>query len=230
MPSLIQGHFLEATSGILTQRSEMDGSEWVIGNTTVSANTSETTSPSGDNTAEKLEPTAGNALVRQDIITVTANTEYRFSIYFKSATGGNVSLSIFLRTTGLVVLHSQAITVTTSWQRFDVSGDVGDRTQIVFSIGGGSTWSTGEDLYGWGAQLVVVALEDRMVMSDAMAFAFGSKLNLTPSDSMTMTDALAKTLSQRGTLGLKGNFDSYIRKYLNDPGGQPPPPRVDEDQ
>ncbi len=215
MPSLIKSYLLEATSGILKRSSQFQAIAWIKTNVTVTAD--DTTSPNGDSTADKLEHSSSNSLIHQVLTQLTANADYRFSVYLKSATGGNVAISIRLWNVSFGLIKSEAITVTTSWQKFEVESDIGAITKIVVSIGGSSTFITGEDVYAWKAQLEPVALDDRMVMSDAMAFAFGSKLNLTPADSMTMTDALAKTLSQRGTLGLKGNFDNYIRKYLNDP-------------
>jgi len=214
---LIDGYQLEALSNLFENRSEFQSTKWITTNVTISADTGETTSPIGDNTADKFEPQAANVLIYQIQNPVVQNTDYIFTIYLKSATGGNVSTELRLFTTGFGLLAQQAITITTSWQQFRLVGNSGGNSQVLASVGGGSTLSTGEDGYAWGAQFIESALADEMSFADAAIISFILGLSITATDTLTLTDAVTKTLTQRGTLSLKSEFDNYIRKYLNDP-------------
>ncbi len=107
--------------------------------------------PDGSLTADLLTPTGTNAFIRQ-VVAATQNRDYTFSIHLKS-TGADQAIRISIHDAGLSLISSQSITVTSSWQRFEVSANSGPNTTLQVLLGGGSTWSTGEDVHGWGAQL-----------------------------------------------------------------------------
>ena len=135
------------------------GSGWGDVNLTVSADTGESAAPDGSSTAEKMEPTTANAQLLSTSssghrVPVNANHTYTFSIWLKSATGGDVAMALSIRKINLTLISANKdITVTTAWQRFWVSVGVGSETEARLSVGGGNKWSSGEDVYGWGAQM-----------------------------------------------------------------------------
>ncbi|KKL68840.1 hypothetical protein LCGC14_2120960 [marine sediment metagenome] len=110
-------------------------------------------SPDGLISAELFEPIAVNSFLQANNTSVDINTDYTFSVFLKS-TGANRAISISIRTTGLVLIgDNELITVTGNWKRFLLTRNVASNTLIRMLIGGGSTWSTGEDLHAWGCQL-----------------------------------------------------------------------------
>ena len=119
--------------------------------TSVSSTPDVAVAPSGGLTADLLNPTGANAFIRQ-IVVVSPNNDYTFSIHLKS-TGADRGVRISIHDAGLVLISSQLITVTSFWQRFEVSANSGPNSTLQVLIGGGSTWSSGEDVDGWGAQL-----------------------------------------------------------------------------
>ena len=119
--------------------------------TLVGTTTDGAVAPDGSLTADLLAPTGANAFIRQ-IATVSVNRDYTFSIHLKS-TGADRGIRISIHDAGLSLISSQSITVTSSWQRFEVSANSGPNTTLQVLVGGGSTWGTGEDVDSWGAQL-----------------------------------------------------------------------------
>ena len=119
--------------------------------TLVSATPDVAPAADGNLTADLLTPTGTNAFIRQ-IAAVSLNRDYTFSIHLKS-TGADKGLRISIHDTGLSLISSQSITVTSSWQRFEVAANSGPNATLQLLVGGGSTWETGEDVHGWGAQL-----------------------------------------------------------------------------
>lgn len=107
--------------------------------------------PDGSLTADLLTPTGSNAFIRQ-IVAIGPSRDYTFSIHLKS-TGIDQAIRISIHDAGLSLISSQSITVTSSWQRFEVSANSGSNTTLQVLLGGGSTWNTGEDVHSWGAQL-----------------------------------------------------------------------------
>lgn len=93
------------------------------------------------NSASVLSATAADGLVYQNIV-VSASTTYTFSVYLKAASA--TTLTIFIFDPSFATLGSTVCNVTTSWQRFSVTAGTGVNTGIKISIGGGSTFSSGE--------------------------------------------------------------------------------------
>ncbi|QDL91285.1 hypothetical protein FDP22_05495 [Paroceanicella profunda] len=117
---------------------------------TVTANA--VAAPDGTITAELLESTGANGeLYRQ--MPCIAGVEYRFSLWLRCPSG-TVDLHIRLRTADGTLFAGNLLTVTTSWQRFEVSKVVPDgETALRACLGGASSFTSGEAVYIWGAQV-----------------------------------------------------------------------------
>jgi hypothetical protein len=112
---------------------------------TITAN--DTVAPDGTTTADKMVPNTGDSLARQTYTAVTGFT-YTVSVWVK-AVSGTPSFNVY-ELNGPVLLGT--INATTSWQRFEFAY-AAPTTSGVLQIGGGSTWSTGDNVWLWGAQI-----------------------------------------------------------------------------
>jgi RHS repeat-associated protein len=79
------------------------------------------------------------------------------SVYLRVASGSQL-LNLYLASvgdqTGLQIAGQQLVTLTSSWQRFEVTGTVPNGlSQLFFKIGGGGTLNNGESIQIWGAQM-----------------------------------------------------------------------------
>ena len=124
---------------------------WAKTTLTVTAN--QTTAPDGNNTADLLAPTSSDSKISQGFLP-TAAIQYNFSIYLRSATGSSFSTVLRItRDLPFANVASTTITVTTEWQRFNLTFTALDTTTHQATVGAGSELSTGENLYAWGAQV-----------------------------------------------------------------------------
>lgn len=130
---------------------QFDSTSWSKTSLTTTANAG--ISPDGYQNADLLQPTASDAYLRQLTLSFTSGTTYTASIYLKSNTGSSFATQIRLRENAGAQDLIKAITVTTDWTRFDVTLTATSTSTYTFWVGGNSTWSTGENLFAWGAQL-----------------------------------------------------------------------------
>jgi hypothetical protein len=104
--------------------------------------------------AWRLTPTGSDSALGQ-ARTIAASSPHTFSVWLKSDTGNNVSLSLSVwDNTAGTNRGVKSITVTTQWQRFDITTSTvvaGNTTS--FNIGAFGSWATGENILAWGAQL-----------------------------------------------------------------------------
>ncbi len=163
-------HYDFSKRNLLAESEAFDQTAWSPSNASVTADV--TTAPDGESTADLLVPTSTNAFIRQ-FVTTQQNQDYTFSVYLKSA-GADLDLLIGIFDGSLVLINSVVITVTGSWQRFEVSANSGVNTTLQVLLGGGSSWSIGEDIQAWGAQvnegLTTLGYErttDNQVLTDA---------------------------------------------------------------
>lgn len=87
--------------------------------------------------------------------TVASSVPHTFSVYLKSDTGANVSisLSVYDNTAG-TNRGVKPITITPQWQRFDITtSTVVAGNSTAFLIGAFGSWTTGENILAWGVQL-----------------------------------------------------------------------------
>lgn len=138
-----------AVTNLLLRSEEFDNASWTKLNCSASQNT--VIAPNGTLTAETITASTSDGVAYQDVSGLQASTSYTFSIYLRADTTTN--LTIYILTTGFVTLSSQAITATSSWQRFSVTANSGANTTLRVSIGAGNTFSSPETVYAWGAQL-----------------------------------------------------------------------------
>lgn len=137
----------EARTNLALRSEEFDNAAWTSANVTVAANN--TTAPDGSATADRLTATAVDSLLYQNIVVVNA-TAYKYTVWLRADT--NTTLTLFFFDGAFATLGSTVANVTTTWQRFTVTGTANSVSGKI-AIGGGSTFSTGEIVYAWGAQL-----------------------------------------------------------------------------
>lgn len=136
---------------LLTYSEQFDNAVWAKTGVTITANS--VNSPTGTLTADLVTPTISDAKFSQGFIPTSA-IQHNFSVYLRSATGSSFSTVLRItRDSPFTNVANTVITVTTEWQRFDLTFTTLDATTHQATIGAGSTLSTGENLYIWGAQL-----------------------------------------------------------------------------
>jgi hypothetical protein len=104
--------------------------------------------------AWRLTPTGADSSLGQTR-TVAVTAAHTLSVWLKSDTGSNVnlSLSVYDNTAG-VGRGTKPVTVTTQWQRFEMTtSTVVAGNSTAFIIGAFGSWSTGENVLAFGAQL-----------------------------------------------------------------------------
>lgn len=138
----------ERRRNLLKWSEDLSNAVWASGGrVTVTADQAD--APDGAHTAEKLAPQNASDSFLYQIFPQTIGV-VTFSVWLKS-TAGNRTFQIQL--SGAVFHATKTVVVTGNWQRFSVSGPVtGDATPLG-CIGGGSSWTTGNDVYAWGAQM-----------------------------------------------------------------------------
>jgi hypothetical protein len=172
---------------LLTYSEQFDNAAWTKSNTTVSANTSETTDPLGTNTADKfLETTATSTHTIRATIAVTNGQTITFSFYAKAAgrdfvrlwedvtTGKQGYFNLANGTATNSDLSSVAIqSVGNGWYRCSatISSFAGSSCgfRIHVSTDGTTTSYTGDDtkgVYLWGAQLEQGSLSTYQPITD----------------------------------------------------------------
>jgi hypothetical protein len=83
-----------------------------------------------------------------------ANTTYTYSFWVKSVSAATTIDIAILNALGASAIANISFTTTNSWQRVFVTGTSLVSQTAWANIGGGGTFSTGETIYIWGAQLV----------------------------------------------------------------------------
>jgi hypothetical protein len=136
---------------LLTWSEMFTQTTWVKSNTTITANT--TTAPNDTLTADKIVSNASNGFIYQQFSAV-ANTTYTFSCYVKTS---NISTTLdiaLLNAFGASGIANVSFTTTNNWTRVSVTGLSLTTQNAWVALGTGGTFSTGEELFIWGAQLV----------------------------------------------------------------------------
>ena len=107
--------------------------------------------PNGGTTAEAIVSTSSLPQVFQNLPLpcFTPGQKYTFSVWLK-APAGALNVTLLLSTGGNANFGSSVVSLTTSWQRFSVTGIAGDSTVPQAGI---FTWTSGVTIHAWGAQL-----------------------------------------------------------------------------
>jgi hypothetical protein len=124
------------------------------GTCTVSANS--VVAPDGNQTADAVTASGAAGLIRQNIAGLVANGQYTFYVWLK-VPSGTMTVSIGILDNGWTtwLVGPTAVTLTTSWQRFKVTGTMtGGATSLWIAIGHYTDgWASGETFHAWGACL-----------------------------------------------------------------------------
>lgn len=204
-------------------------------NTGVTVTADATANPEGTaNDADQLAATSGTSFIGQNIGLFAPLETYTFSVYLRAA--APVTLSIFLIDS--IGNTATVCNVTTAWQRFSVTRTIAaGATSMAVQIGGGTTFSTGETVFAWGAQVefqpaatpfvLTTSLVASRPVGPAVLFGgqFGSQLGtwgwaastpnvLLPGDKFSVNGELKVVTSAVGT-GITGygliNFEPPLR-------------------
>lgn len=142
---------LSARYNLLTRTEQFDYAAWTRYSGSITNNS--VLDPLGGTTACEFTSSGTNAAIAStNMISVSANTNYTFSVWLRVASGTNTT-QIGITYSGLGSIQSTSVQVTTAWQRFSISGSVGAETSVRVSIGGNLSIGNGVIMYIWGADL-----------------------------------------------------------------------------
>jgi hypothetical protein len=174
--------------------------------------------PIGGTTAIALTASTSNSAFVQSP-TSSANTAHTRSIWLKVPTG-TASINMYANDNG-TGFSVQSITLTTSWQRFSLTATSSATATVVsLQIGGGNTWTSGQEIHVWGAQLELGStatayqrVTDQYNVTEAgvssVSYLFFDGVNdslATPSINFTSTDKMTVWAGVRKTSDLTGIF------------------------
>lgn len=157
-PSSIVGTTITGQTGVLrgtgqnllVRSEDFSNASW--GKTSVTVTANSTTAPDGTTTADTLAATSADSACFQGVTTSSVGLTYTFSVYLRADSATNISIAFYDTPSYNSTLVACA--VTTIWQRFTVTRTLASgATGIQATIGGNSTFSTGESVYAWGAQV-----------------------------------------------------------------------------
>jgi len=142
-----------SATNLIPYSEDFSNSAWSKNNMTLSSGFS---APDGSMNASKLEANAADSSL-QYTFTVTSGTTYSVSFYLKTISG-SLETAIGLGSPGFPQNEGEGgryknITVTDEWQRFTLTSTADASAATGISFGGFSSFSTGEEVYIWGAQL-----------------------------------------------------------------------------
>jgi hypothetical protein len=124
------------------------------GTCTVSANS--VVAPDGNQAADAVTASGAAGLIRQNIAGLVANGQYTFYVWLKVPSGTmTVSLGILDNGWTTWLVGPTTVALTTTWQRFKVSGTMtGGATALWIAIGHYTDgWTSGQTFHAWGACL-----------------------------------------------------------------------------
>ena len=112
--------------------------------------------PDGNTAADAVTASGAAGLIRQNVAGLAANGQYTFYVWLKVASG-TMTLSLGMLDNGWTtwLVGPTAVTLTTSWQRFKVTGTMtGGATALWVAIGHYTDgWTSGQVFHAWGACL-----------------------------------------------------------------------------
>lgn len=139
-----------AWANLLTAGSDFSSASWT--NATVTVTVNNTTAPDGTTDADRLVATGSNSGVYQ-AVTIGAAQPYSFEVWLRA--DAPTTLSLVTIQTPSSTNTEVVCNVTTSWQKFRVQGTtVAGTTSMAAYIGGNNSFSTGEAVYAYDAELL----------------------------------------------------------------------------
>ena len=148
---------LRARYNLLTYSEQLDNAAWSKSNATITANS--VVAPDGTTTADLVTATnAADATCNQVVLGINAAGRVLTFTFYARCASGTVTLPV-LGDDGTGKFWSNPatnkVTVTTDWQRFTVTGTAPalSATAARAGFGGFNSWSTGDAVYIWGADL-----------------------------------------------------------------------------
>lgn len=144
----------EARTNLMICSEQFDNPAWAKYYVTVTANAG--AAPDGTATADLLTST-GDGIIDRTIV-LAAGTTYTYSVWLKRGGSADVPLQLLAADyAGPGVLKRQSVTATADWQRVSITFTTSTAASHYLRIGAESTFTAGETLYAWGAQLEVGA-------------------------------------------------------------------------
>jgi len=161
-------------------------SQWNISQGTTTDNSA--LAPDGTNTAATL--TASSNATDNFVVRTIANpapfsgVAVTGSVWLRVPSGNPQVLLTFYETNsnGAYVTGAQTITLSSNWQRFQVSGTTQSMLNYLdFQIGGAGSFTNGQVIYAWGAQVELASQAGPYVATGATSATQGTSLtNLLP--------------------------------------------------
>jgi RHS repeat-associated protein len=173
-------------TNLLPYSQQPNGTSWSPNNASISLNS--TSAPDGTSTAATVTAVAGSSdTFTADFVQNPAlynNQKLTASVYLRAASGTqNINLYLLnVGTGGWAAIATSTVTLTTSWQRFSVTGtSQNGLTSLYLQIGGGGTITSGQSYQVWGAQMQLGSTVGPYVATSALPVLAGQELtNILP--------------------------------------------------
>jgi hypothetical protein len=187
-----------SATNLITYSEDFSQSFWTKNDITLSSGFS---APDGSMNASKLVADSANSSIF-NAFTVASGTTYSLSFYLKTISG-SLETTIGLGSPGFPQNEGEGgryknITVTDEWQRFTLTSTADASADTGISFGGFNGFSTGEEVYIWGAQLETGVATSYIPTSGSTAQRAADDLVISGSD---FTDAYNQS---EGTIYFEG--------------------------
>jgi RHS repeat-associated protein len=137
--------------------------------------------PDGSNTASLVTASAGPS--ESYFVGAIANPApypglpITASIWLRCVTGTqNISLALLSDTTGTPTVANSIVTLTTTWQRFAITGTETSLAPLSFYVGGAVTFVSGDAILVWGAQIELASTAGPYLATGGRQVSAGTSL------------------------------------------------------
>lgn len=192
--------------------------------------------PDGSMTASAEVAGAADSYITDDVLhpTLYNNATVTGSIYLRVPTGAaTVKVSVFGETlSGRTYLGNQVVSLTTSWKRFSMTGQLPNGlSRVAIQVGGDGSFTSGQILDLWGAQLELASTAGPYVATSAIPVTSGQDLtNVLQSSeqvngpgwgiangTLTVNSATAPDGTTTGATITANSSDSYVLASVPNP-------------